>query len=158
MEYTARGSRTKGFVLNDAADNILGNISYANWFTRKANLQIHNEDHYEIAPTGFWRMNYDIIRAEYKTGEIRRDWRGRFSISLNGKHYEFKRNSFRGRTFLLQSGGRQLFLVRQRFEWSKLGFRYEIQNIENGHDADTVPMLLLAVFCLNQQYSGAGAT
>lgn len=158
MIYTAKGSKVKGFTLTDTADNIIGTISYNSWFSRKADVYLYSNDHYEIIPSGFWQTSSDILHAEYKAGAISMNWRGNMTVVLNEKGYLFKRNNFWSRSFALQMDGREIFSVRQRYDWAKLVFVYEMNVPDNFERANVLLLLLLAVYCANQQYSGAVVT
>jgi hypothetical protein len=157
MKYTARGNRSKVFTISDENSNVLGRIEYNNWFSRKAALSFNDEETFEIVPSGTWQTSFDIIRAEYKTGDIRMNWKGNIILALNGKNYLLKRAGFWQRTYVLKAAEQEIATIKQSYEWAKLGYMFEVKFEKETKDPDMALLMLLMIYCTNQQYAGAGA-
>ena|ERR1044071_5836912 len=156
MRYTIRGNRSKGFTITDENGSAYGRIEYNNSFSRKATISLYTHENYEIVPAGFWQTSFDIIKAEYKTGEIKMNWRGNMVIDLDGKSYVLKRSGFWQRTLMLKAGEEEIASIKQDYEWTKMGYVYDI-SLKNEHIVPEMILLtLIAIYCANQQYAGSG--
>lgn len=156
MVYTVRGNRNKGFTFTDDNGNTYGRVEYNNWFSRKATITLTTNDHYEIVPSGFWQTSFDIIKAEYKAGEIRMNWRGNMNIALLGKNYLLKRTGFWQRSIMIKMGDEELATVKQSYEWANMGYVYEIRLQNQKITPELFVVMLITIYCANQQYASSG--
>ncbi|WP_276132156.1 hypothetical protein [Polluticoccus soli] len=156
MVYTVRGNRNKGFTFTDENGNIYGRVEYNNWFSRKAVITLNTHDHYEIVPSGFWQTSFDIIKAEYKAGEIRMNWRGNMNIALHGKNYLLKRTGFWQRSIVLKIGDTELATIKQSYEWANMGYAYESRLKDHDMSPELLAVMLITIYCTNQQYASSG--
>lgn len=158
MVYTVRGNRNKGFTFTDENGNIYGRVEYNNWFSRKAAISLTTNDHYEIVPSGFWQTSFDITRAEQKAGEIKMNWRGNMTLTLLGKNYLLKRTGFWQRSMVLKKGDDELASVKQSYEWANMGYAFEIRLKEQKMTQELLVLMLITVYCANQQYTSSGVS
>jgi hypothetical protein len=157
MKYTIRGNRSKGFTISDESANAYGRVEYHNSFSRKAVISLHTQEHYEIVPSGFWQTSFDIIKAEYKAGEIKMNWRGNMVIHLGEKSYVLKRAGFWQRTFVLKGRGEEeIASIKQGYEWTKMGYVYDITLKSESFSPELALLTLITIYCANQQYAGSG--
>lgn len=159
MRYVARGGRVKGFVLADENEHTLGTVSYSGWISRKAQLGLYTGDTYSIVPANFWITAFDVLQAEVKMGEIKIRLTGKNEIIFNNRKYQYNRTGFWQQTFTLyDDAGYEIVAVRQRYDWRRFGFIYEIDVDAGFQSPDILPLMLIIVYITNVQYARAGGS
>ncbi|MCD6062342.1 MAG: hypothetical protein K0R82_253 [Flavipsychrobacter sp.] len=156
MKYTIRGNRNKGFVITDEHDQSYGRVDYTNWFSRKAVISLSTQENYEIVPSGFWQTSFDILKSEHKVGEIRMNWRGNMILDVQEKSYMLKRSGFWQRQLELSSNQEEIASIRQTYEWTKLGYSFDVTLKSTDMTPKIALLLLVTTYCANQQYAGSG--
>ncbi len=145
-------------------DNKIIEIKYKNWISNKVKTEFNGQT-IEIKPKSIWRSELEILKNNKKIGNITFSWNSNAKIRvLNDKGekdvFSFKSKGFIKPYFELRNDARELiFCVKLSFKWKKMNYDFEVQNIQNIYNENTILELLIysAIVCRRYMLVMAGA-
>ncbi len=156
-------SRKGNFIVEKNGNKIL-DVQYKNWSSSTAKTEFNGQT-IEIKPKSFWRSELEILKNNEKIGNIIFKWNGNAIIRvLNDKSEEIvlslKAKGFWNSDFELRNAERELiFVLTPSFKWRKLNYDFEIENIQNLYNENTIIELLIysVTVCRRYMINMAGA-
>ena len=80
----------KTFRLTDQAQ-LLGELTYKNFFSYKAEITLTNSERYEIKPVGFFGTSITVTKNETEIANLKMNWKGQIVMTFqDGQEFVFK--------------------------------------------------------------------
>ncbi len=156
-------SKKRNLIIEGNGNKII-EIQYKNWLSNKIETEF-NEQTIEIKPKSIWRSELEIFKNNEKTGNITFKWNGNALIRVfhdKSKEIVFslKAKGFIKSYFELKNEERELiFGIKPYFKWKKMNYDFEIENIQNLYNKNTMIELVIysAIVCRRYMRNMAGA-
>ncbi len=156
-------SKKRNLIIESNGDKII-EIQYKNRISNKVKTEFNGQT-IEIKPKSIWSSELEIFKNNEKIGNITFKWNGNAIIRvLNNKSKEIifslKSKGFWSSYFELKNEERELILgIKPSFKWEKLNYDFEIKNIQNLYNENTIIELLIysAIVCRRYMRNMAGA-
>ena len=140
-------------IINSSGERLL-ELTYSNWFASKAEASLESIA-IQIKPKNIWYSKFDILKNGIDKGDIMFNWRGNVIIRLetddkSENQYLLKAIGFWKPGFdLLDEKERKILSLKQKIDWEKFSYNYEIELADNQKENQEIAELLI--------YSGFGA-
>ncbi len=138
-----------------AADDVLGELLYKNWYSVKATIQLLQQPAIQIAPKGFWSTRIEFRQQEKLWASCKMSWDTSidihtfFGASEQVIQFEAK-GIFKNSYELRDQQGQLLMTLLPDFSWTKIKYEYHIHTEPLFDTYEQQPMLLLMmVHCAN---------
>lgn len=157
-EYQAKSLNSLSFELTRDNGSI-GKLSYKNWFTFSALVEMADHRAYQVEPKGFWGTTIEVKDADKLLLSFSMNWHGDivvqtyFNNQNNG--YLFKHRGLLKESFILaDQAGTELLEMKPDLKWKKLSYEYQIITFKNFESLPAQELLLLTcLHCANYYMS-----
>ncbi|WP_128548115.1 hypothetical protein [Larkinella soli] len=145
-------SRT--FTLREAGSQ-LATLTYDNWFSFSARIQLAGGTAYEVDPKGFWGTTIELKREQQVLLDFRMNWNGSIILKSrldgNEREFAFKAKGVWQSSYLLQDREQRNWMaVKPDFSWQKFNYSFEIEAEDIYPDRELNDlMVMMAVHCAN---------
>lgn len=152
MEYNAISQNTSFEI--KAGSQILGKLTYGNWFKFNAEMEIAGEK-YDVEPKGFWKKNIEIKNDAEIIADIKMNWDGDLIIRMksSGKEEKFvlKHSGFIKEKFILTNDQNEdLLIFKASYRWIDMIYNYHITSSENFEAIpDKTLLLFITLYAAN---------
>ena len=152
-QYKAKSTNSRNFSLT-TENSPIGELTYAKWYSFKAEIQLADKSTYQFEPTGFWESKIELREAEKLLLSFKMGWHGivlNTNFNGNTRNYLLKTKSLLSSKFVLvDEAENELLTAETDFVWSKFRFDYTIDtSTEFDHTEDKEIMLLTILHCIN---------
>ncbi|MBS1746376.1 MAG: hypothetical protein JST21_09435 [Bacteroidetes bacterium] len=129
-EYIVKSTDTLSFVFVKGED-IVGKLTYKNWFSFKAKLELNNNHLYQMEPKGFWGTTIELKENDNTILNFKMNWNGNIvihSVIANPEQdFVFRHRGVLKDSFvLLNKDDVELLVVKPDFKWNKFNYEYKI--------------------------------
>ena len=137
----------KTFRLTDN-EHLLGELTYKNLFSYKAEIILTHADHYDIKPVGFFGTSIAVTKNETEIANLKMNWKGQIVMTFqDGQEFVFKsKGLFHNKYVIENKEGEELIQFDPKFNWSKFIYNYEILYDKKPQD---LLFVLLGVYAAN---------
>ncbi|WBA43686.1 hypothetical protein [Hymenobacter canadensis] len=153
-DYQVKSHSTRTFTLREA-DAVLGELTYTEWFSFKALLNLSDSPPLQIEPKGFWGTTIELKEQGEVLLSFKMHWNGNILLKsrMGGVNQTFvlkSRSLLKNEYVLLNKADQQLLLIRPDFRWNSANYDYTISSNEDFEAlAAKHVLLLIAVHCTN---------
>lgn len=155
-------SSNRSFAIEEDNQTLV-KVKYKNWLSSTATTEFENST-IEIKPKSFWHNKYLIFKNQQEKGEITRNWKGQFIISLAKDEFEkeeylFKTKGFWKQKFtLIDKKENVVFVLCPSFSWWRLAYNYTIEQTSKTYTKYTlIELLIYCGFSTNKIMSARAA-
>lgn len=157
-EYQVQSTDKRAFaLLNEGA--VLGQLSYAEWFSFKAQLTLPDGTSLHAEPRGFWGTTIEVKEHDIVRLSFQMHWNG--SIVLKSRLGEENRvfvlkncSLLKNDYVLLNKEGQELLHLQPDFKWKAGNYEYTISSSAEFEQLTAKHVLLLcATHCTNYYLS-----
>jgi len=105
----------------------LGTLTYLNWHSYQANIEIAGEK-YELKAKSIFSSQILILKNETEIGHLKLHYDGKLSIIFNDNEtFEFKTKGWSINKYLIENAKKEpQFLLAPEFNWKQFAYNYEI--------------------------------
>ncbi|MCU7551377.1 hypothetical protein OCK74_19805 [Chitinophagaceae bacterium LB-8] len=137
----------KTFRLTEQA-HLLGELTYKNFFSYKAEITLTNSERYEIKPVGFFGTSITVTKNETEITDLKMNWKGQIVMTFqDGQEFVFKaKGVFRNKYVIENKEEEELILFDPKFNWGQFNYDYEISYDKKPQD---ILLVLLGVYASN---------
>lgn len=133
--YHAFSTDSRNFCLT-VNDIQVGELIYKNWFSFKAQIILNNRDTYELIPKGFFDASIELRKGDEVLMSFKMVWKGvAIKVFHKGQEYKYllKNNTWElGYNYtLLNEENKPIASIKSKYEWKKLKFDYNLEQLEN---------------------------
>ena len=161
-EYKAQ---SKGLLSFDVTrnDKFIGRLSYKNWYSFKASVELADNSTYQIEEKGFWGTTIELKHNEKLLLNFKMNWNGDIIIQTYFDRaeadYVFKHKGFLKESYvLLDRKGTELLVMKPDLNWRKLNYNYQLTTTNEFDEFSNSKILLFTVLhCANYYVSAAGS-
>jgi hypothetical protein len=117
----------KTFRLTDN-EQLLGELTYKNFFSYNAEITLTNSDSYEVKPIGFFGTSIAVTKNETEIANLKMNWKGQIIITFqDGQEFVFKAQGVFHNTYVIENKeGEKQIQFDPKFNWGKFNYNYEI--------------------------------
>ncbi|QIP16532.1 hypothetical protein G8759_29740 [Spirosoma aureum] len=162
-DYEATSINSLSFELRQG-DELIGKLSYKNWFQFRASIELANHSTYQLIPKGFWGATIELKEADTVLLTFSMNWNGSIALQtyFNAieKDYLFQhRGVFKESFILLDEEETELVVMKPDVKWSTLNYEYLIQTTDLFASLSNKALLLLTcIHCANYYMSMMAGT
>ena len=161
-EYKAQ---SKGLLSFDLTRNekFIGRLSYKNWYSFKASIELADNSTYQIEEKGFWGTTIELKHNEKLLLNFKMNWNGEIVVQTYfndfEKGYIFKqRGVFKESFTLIDQEGIELLVMKPHLKWNKMNYEYQITTSDTFETFSNKEILLMnSLHCANYYMSMMGA-
>jgi hypothetical protein len=137
----------KTFQLIDNGQ-LLGQLTYKNLFSYKAEITLANSEYYEIKSVGFFGTSIIITKNETEIANLQMNWKGQIVMTFqDGRVFVFKaKGGFHNRYVIENKAEEKLIQFDPKFNWGKFNYNYDISYDKKPED---ILFVLLGIYASN---------
>jgi len=145
MKITRINRKTYQLTKNE---QVLGQLTYKNSLSNKAEITLIDSAIYKIKPAGFFKPHVIVTKNEIEIAKLKMNWKGQLVISLQFEREFFLKSKgfFHNKYIIENKDGEKIIQLEPKFNWSKFCYNYDISY--NNQSQDNF-FILLAVYCIN---------
>jgi|SRR5690554_3986280 len=143
----AKSTDNKTFQLTDNGQQ-LGELTYENVFSYKAEIKLTNSDAYDIKSVGIFGTSITVTKNGTEIANLKMNWRGQIVFAFqDGQEFVFKaKGSFLNKYTIENKDGENLIQFDPKFNWSKFNYNYDISYDKK---PENILFVLLGVYASN---------
>lgn len=157
-EYQAKSNNSLSFDLTQG-DQLIGKLSYKNWFTFKALIEMVNNINYQVESKGLWGTTIELKDNDKVILKFKMNWNGEIVIQTYSSDIEegyiFRHKGFFKESFILaDQEGIELLIMKPNFKWNKMNYEYQITTSNDFEFFSNKEVLLMSsLHCANYYIS-----
>jgi len=132
----------------------VGRITYKNWFSSSAEMEVDKMPSYEVKSTGFSGVAFTLFKNTEEVATFKMNIKGHMILSFKDEQdYLFIRKSIFNSKYTIESAnGQELIRLIPSFDWNKLSYSYDIAY----EDKPDILLVLAGMFCANYYMALSG--
>ncbi|GAB3341613.1 hypothetical protein GCM10027299_55960 [Larkinella ripae] len=157
-DYQAKSTNALSFELTQD-DEMIGKLTYKNWFQFTAAIDLANHSTYQMIPKGFWGSTIELKGGDTVLLKFFMNWNGSITLQTyfndHQQEYSFKhRGVFKESFLLIDQDATELLVMKPHVKWINLNYEYQIQTSDVFASLPRKEILLLTcVHCANYYMS-----
>ena len=161
-EYKAQSEGLLSFDVT-RNDKFIGRLSYKNWYSFKASIELADNSTYQVEEKGFWGTTIELKQNEKLLLNFKMNWNGDIIVQTYFDRaeadYVFKHKGFLKESYvLLDRKGTELLVMKPDLNWRKLNYNYQLTTTNEFDEFSSNKILLFTVLhCANYYVSAAGS-
>lgn len=146
--YKVSSKESKKFELTQDK-TIIGELRYAKWYSFQAEIELANNEVYELEPAGFWDSRIEIRNNSNTILDFEMGWKGiafRNYTATKEERYLLKlKGFFSSKYALVGIDGKELVVVNADLKWTKLDYDFDLETSNDFEKFENKELLLLTV-------------
>jgi hypothetical protein len=129
-------------------EQFLGELTYKNLFSYKAEITLTNSDHYDINSVGFFGTSIAVTKNKIEIASLKMNWKGQIVMAFHDEQeFVFKaKGVFHNKYVIENKEQEELIRFDPNFNWGKFNYNYEISYDKKPND---ILFVLLGVYAAN---------
>jgi hypothetical protein len=125
----------------------LGRLTYKNWFSTSAEIEVDKVSSYEIKPKDMLGVAFSLHKDNIEVATLKMNLNGQMVFAFKDEQgYVFKRKSMLNSKYIIENNnGQELIRFMPSFDWRNLKYSYDIAY----EDKPDILLVLTGMYCAN---------